>query len=103
MFTLRLNHLDIRAAALAIAETSRRRPRGEERSEAAASRNLARVLAEAYPVALATGEVVLDVTEEAAFLLGTSLNRAAKGPRWYGSRATLPVASFRAVAARLEA
>ncbi len=101
--TLTLNHLDIRTSALALAEVSRRRPRGEETRETGLSRNLARLLEESYPVAVARGEVVIELSDESLFLLGTCLNRAAQGSAWYGSRVNVPTTSFRALAARLEA
>lgn len=102
MTILTLGHLDIRTSALALAEASRTRTRDEKRDNTV-SRGLARLLEESYPVAVARGEVVLELSDETLSLLGMCLNRAAEGSSWYGSRATVPTTSFRALARRLEA
>lgn len=70
MFTVRFSHLDIRTAALAVAEASRRRPRGSARVPSA---SLSAKLSEAFPVALSHGEAVLALTEPERALLSGSL------------------------------
>mgnify|MGYP000855317805 FL=1 len=107
MFVLRLNHLDIRTAALAIAEAARRRRRDD--SLARASRRLADRLHEALPVTLARGEAYLDVPDEEAFLLRDALADACDGwsiagPFRYRAQAqSLPFTRPEALLARLGA
>lgn len=98
-----LSHLDLRVASLALAESARKRVKGDE--NAAASRSLARTLAEKAPETLAKGETLFFLSPEEVFVLGVALNLAASGPLWYGSRTVSPVTpkTFRALAARLEA
>lgn len=99
MFTLHLSHLDIRTAALAVAEAARKRAKDD--SLHTASRRLADRLAEAVPETLTRGEARLDLREDEWFVLATSLNLAARGSGYY--RPSLPITSPRALAARLEA
>jgi hypothetical protein len=102
MFTLHLNHNDLRTAALAVAEAARKRRRDDSLTRA--SRRLADRFSEVFPVALAKGEVTLDVQEDEALVLHSALLSASSGPLWYGSRTVTPPApsTFRALARRME-
>ena len=107
MFILRLNHLDLRTCALALAESARRRPRGDEWTPV--SRSLSRRLSEAYPVAVAKGEAYVDCRDAEALLLRDALAEAADGWSFAGSlryreqAQSLPFTSPEALLARLEA
>lgn len=90
---MQLTPTDIRSSALALAESARKRTRGEDPR---ASRKLAAVLEEAYPVAVARGAVTISLSQETLWVLAESL-RGATGR--YGR----PDVSFRALARRLEA
>lgn len=98
-----LSTVDLRVASLALAESARKRTRGDE--AAPASRSLARTLAEKAGEVFARGEVLFFLSPEEVFVLAVALHAAAAGPLWYGSRTVDPVApkTFRALAARLEA
>ena len=84
MFTVRFSHLDLRTAALALAEASRRRPRGSERVPSA---SLSAKLSEAFPVALARGEAPVSLTEGERSLLASSL-AAVPADGYYAPRAS---------------
>lgn len=107
MYVLRLNHLDLRTCALALADASHRRPRNAD--ETPLSRSLARRLSEVYPVAVAKGEVYVDCRDEEALLLRDVLAEAADGWSVAGSfryreqAQSLPFTPPEAVLARLEA
>lgn len=75
MYVLRLDHLALRTCALALAESARRRPRGDE--QAPVSRNLARTLAEHVTPTLAKGESFVGMSDAEAFLLRDALREAA--------------------------
>lgn len=107
MFVLRLNHLDIRTAALALGDASRRRPKGDEAT--VASRRLADRLHEALPVTLAQGEAFVDTGLDEALVLREALADACDGRsvagsfRYRAQASSLPFTPPEALLARIAA
>lgn len=100
MFTLTLDSAEFRTLALALAECSRRRVRGDE--DGPVSRALARSLSEHVGSVAAKGHVVLGLSDRETRVAREALVAAAGMPMSYGALVNRRP-TFRALAARLEA